>query len=166
MSLSQYLPLWVNIFLPSNTLGRSSRRGQNGRQNSTERKSSKHICHALLISQLKTNNVSRSKTAPMNSGTEKTQQRHITRHNPRLFRSISSPHQTVECDKSESSDTPDALITVGELRSGVTGFPTIYMYATDSHRRLVQAYAENLPHKNKYSNLANKRVESTNFRYP
>ena len=47
------------------------------------------------------------------------------------------------------------VITVGELRSGVTGFATIY--ATGSHRLLVQAYAENLPHKNKYSNLANKR---------
>ena len=45
--------------------------------------------------------------------------------------------------------------TVGELRSGVTGFATIY--ATGSHRLLVQAYAENPPHKNKYSNLANKR---------
>ena len=53
---------------------------------------------------------------------------------------------------------PDDLrldITVGELRSGVTGFATIY--ATGSHRLVVEAYAENLRHKNKYSNLANKR---------
>ena len=46
-------------------------------------------------------------------------------------------------------------VTVGELRSGVTGFATIY--ATGSHRLVVQAYAENLRHKNKYPNLANKR---------
>ena len=46
-------------------------------------------------------------------------------------------------------------ITVGELRSGVTGFATIY--ATGSHRRLVQAHDENLTHKNIYSNLANER---------
>ena len=45
--------------------------------------------------------------------------------------------------------------TVGELLSGVTGFATIY--ATGSHRLRVQAYAENLPHQNIYSNLANKR---------
>ena len=45
--------------------------------------------------------------------------------------------------------------TVGELRSGVKGFATTN--ATGSHRLLVQAYAEKLPHKNKYSNLANKR---------
>ena len=47
------------------------------------------------------------------------------------------------------------VYTVGGLRSGVTGFATIY--ETGSHRLLVQAYAEHLPHKNKYSNLANKR---------
>ena len=44
---------------------------------------------------------------------------------------------------------------VGELNSGVTGFAMIY--ATGSHQFLVQIYAENLPHNNKYSNLANKR---------
>ena len=49
----------------------------------------------------------------------------------------------------------DGIYTVGELRSGVTGFATIY--ATGSHRLVVQAYAENLRHKNKYPNLANKR---------
>ena len=48
-----------------------------------------------------------------------------------------------------------AIDTVGELRSGVTGFATIY--ATGSQRFLVQASAENLPHKNKYSNPANER---------
>ena len=51
--------------------------------------------------------------------------------------------------------------TVGELRSGVTGFATIF--ATGSHRLLVQAYAENLPHKNKYSNLANERGKIYKF---
>ena len=45
--------------------------------------------------------------------------------------------------------------TVGGLRSGVTGFVTIY--ATGPHRLLVQAYAKNLPHKNKYSNPANEQ---------
>ena len=49
-----------------------------------------------------------------------------------------------------------AVSTVGELRSGVTGFATIY--ATGSHRFLVQLHAENLSHKNNYSNLANKRA--------
>ena len=48
------------------------------------------------------------------------------------------------------------MVTVGELRSGVTGFATIY--ATGSHRFLVQLHAENLSHKNNYSNLANKRA--------
>ena len=46
--------------------------------------------------------------------------------------------------------------TVDELRSGVTGFATIY--ATGSHRFLMQLHAENLSHKNNYSNLANKRA--------
>ena len=54
-----------------------------------------------------------------------------------------------------------AVYTVGELRSGVTGFATIY--ATGSHRFLVQLHAENLSHKNNYSNLANKWARIYNF---
>ena len=58
-------------------------------------------------------------------------------------------------DASEVIENIPDKVTVGELRSGVTGFATIY--ATGSHRLVVQAYTENLPHKNKYSNLANER---------
>ena len=54
------------------------------------------------------------------------------------------------------------IYTVGELRSGVSGFATIY--ATGSHRLLVQTRAENLPHKNNYSNLANERDRIYYFR--
>ena len=66
------VPLRVNTFLPSNTLAKPSLIVQNGRQNGTERKSSKYSLYKLLISHLKTNNFERSKTAPMNSGTPKT----------------------------------------------------------------------------------------------
>ena len=45
------------------------------------------------------------------------------------------------------------IVMVGEIRCGVTGFATIY--ATGSHRLLVQVHAKILPHKNNYSNLAN-----------
>ena len=60
---------------------------------------------------------------------------------------------------------PDTIVpstciaTVGELRSGVTGFATIY--ATGSHRFLVQLHVENLSHKNNHSNLAKNGLEST-----
>ena len=50
---------------------------------------------------------------------------------------------------------------VGELPSSETGFAAIF--ATSSHRLVVEDCAENLPHKNKYSNLANERVESMNI---
>ena len=56
--LSHYIawlvPLWVKIFLPSNTLARPSLIVQNGRQNRTERKSSKDSSYNILISHLKT----------------------------------------------------------------------------------------------------------------
>ena len=55
-----------------------------------------------------------------------------------------------------NNDNKTLGYTVGELRSGVTGFATIY--ATGSHRFLVQLHTENLSHKNNYSNLANKRA--------
>ena len=54
--------------------------------------------------------------------------------------------------------------TVGELRSGVMGFATIY--ATGSHRFLVQLHTENLSHKDNYSNLTNKQARIYNFLYP
>ena len=49
------VPLCVNTFLPSNTLARPSLIVQNGRQNATERKSSKDGFYRILISHLKTN---------------------------------------------------------------------------------------------------------------
>ena len=55
--LSHYIawlvPLWVNTFLPSNTLARPSLIVQNGRQNRTGRKSSKDSFYKILISHLK-----------------------------------------------------------------------------------------------------------------
>ena len=51
--------------------------------------------------------------------------------------------------------TDGDMVTVGELRSGVTGFATIC--ATGSHRLLVQSHDKNLPLKNNYSNIANER---------
>ena len=69
---------------------------------------------------------------------------------PRFCKFVRRFHQDVQrCQGGFST-------TVGELRSGVTGFATIY--ATGSHRFLVQLHAENLSHKNNYSNLANKRA--------
>ena len=74
--LSHYIawlvPLWVNTFLPSNTLARPSLIVQNGRQNRTEGKSSKHSFYKILISHLKTKNFKRSQMSPMNSETPKT----------------------------------------------------------------------------------------------
>ena len=56
--LSHYIAwlvsLWVNTFLPSNTLARPSLIVQNGRQNATERKSPKDGFYKILISHLKT----------------------------------------------------------------------------------------------------------------
>ena len=56
--LSPYIawlvPLWVNTFLPSNTLARPSVIVQNGRQNATEWKSPKDGFYKILISHLKT----------------------------------------------------------------------------------------------------------------
>ena len=71
-----------------------------------------------------------------------------------VIHQISSSHETKICQF-----WPELVVsrlTVGELRSGVTGFATID--ATGSHRFLVQLHAENLSHKNNYSNLANKRA--------
>ena len=48
------VPLWVNTFLPSNTLARPSLIVQNGRQNATERKSPKDSFYKILVSHLKT----------------------------------------------------------------------------------------------------------------
>ena len=51
----------------------------------------------------------------------------------------------------------DYLSTVGEFRSGVTGFAKIC--ATGSQRFLVQAHTESLPRKNNYSNLSKWREQ-------
>ena len=50
------VPLWVNTFLPSNTLARPSLIVQNGRKNGTEWKSSKDSFEKLLIPHLKMTN--------------------------------------------------------------------------------------------------------------
>ena len=56
--LSHYIawlvPLWVNTFLPSNTLARPSLIVQYGRQKETARKSSKDSFYKILIYHLKT----------------------------------------------------------------------------------------------------------------
>ena len=48
------VPLWVNTFLPSNSLARPSLIVQNGRQNGTERKSPKYSFKEIMILHLKT----------------------------------------------------------------------------------------------------------------
>ena len=86
--LSHYIawlvPLWVKTFLPSNTLAWPSLIVQNGRQNATERKSSKNSFYKILISHLKTTTFNVQRLHQWIQRPRKHRKRRITRQNLRF----------------------------------------------------------------------------------
>ena len=102
------VPLWINTFLPSNTLARLSLIVDKDHQNGRERKSSKLFLGAIdfpfeseeFLTFQESNNEFRD---PENIEIDKLHGKiHV------FVRSFASPQLTVKCDKSESLGTPDA----------------------------------------------------------
>ena len=87
--LSHYIawivPLWVNRIMPSNSPARPSLIVQNGRQNGTERKSSKYSFRSLWIPIWKKRIFNVPRENQWIQGPRKHRKRHITRQNPRFL---------------------------------------------------------------------------------